>query len=63
MLSMPGTLLFLIDCIATSVSNLCGRSFSSSVLFLFVCVLSGDRGSTVVKVPCYKFEGRWFDPS
>ena len=22
-----------------------------------------DRGSTVVKVPCYKSEGRWFDPS
>jgi len=25
--------------------------------------LSGDRGSTVVKVLCYKSEGRWFDPS
>ena len=23
----------------------------------------GDRGSTVVKVLCYKTEGRWFDPS
>ena len=23
----------------------------------------GDRGSTVVKVPCYESEGRWFDPS
>ena len=23
----------------------------------------GDRGSTVVKVMCYKSEGRWFDPS
>ena len=22
----------------------------------------GDRGSTVVKVLCYKWEGRWFDP-
>jgi len=21
----------------------------------------GDRGSTVVKVLCYKIEGRWFD--
>jgi len=40
MLSMPGALLFLIDCIATSVSNLCGGSFSSSIQFLFVCVLS-----------------------
>jgi len=23
----------------------------------------GDRGSTLVKVLCYKLEGRWFDPS
>jgi len=23
----------------------------------------GYRGSTVVKVLCYKSEGRWFDPS
>jgi hypothetical protein len=23
----------------------------------------GDHGSTVVKVLCYKSEGRWFDPS
>jgi len=22
----------------------------------------GDRGSTVVKVLCYKSEGHWFDP-
>ena len=22
----------------------------------------GDRGGTVVKVLCYKSEGRWFDP-
>jgi len=26
-------------------------------------ILSGDRGGTVVKVLCYKSEGRWFDPS
>ena len=24
---------------------------------------SGDRGDTVVKVLCYKSEGRWLDPS
>jgi hypothetical protein len=23
----------------------------------------GDRGGTVVKVLCYKSEGRWFDPT
>ena len=34
-----------------------------------VCVISSscrlhvDRGGTVIKVLCYKSEGRWFDPS
>jgi len=28
-----------------------------------VFIISGDRGSTVVKVLCYKSEGRWFDSS
>ena len=31
--------------------------------FRTVYVYRGDRGSTVVKVLCYKSEGRWFDPS
>ena len=32
--------------------------------FLFILLTGqGDRGSTVVKVLCYKSEGRWFDPS
>ena len=26
-------------------------------------LIAGDRGSAVVKVLCYKSEGRWFDPS
>jgi len=26
-------------------------------------ILKGDRGGTVVKVLCYKSEGRWFDSS
>ena len=26
-------------------------------------ILYGDPSSTVVKVLCYKSEGRWFDPS
>jgi len=30
-----------------------------SLLFL----LAGYRGITMVKVLCYKSEGRWFDPS
>jgi len=55
-----------------------GTSLSASSLGLFwqfgilpFCVLifyshtidAGDCGGTVVKVLCYKLEGRWFDPS
>ena len=31
-------------------------------LLWFFSVIPGDRGSTVVKVLCYKSEGLWFDP-
>ena len=34
---------------------------SAYKLTLLICV-KGDRGGTVVKVLCYKSEGRWFDP-
>ena len=33
------------------------------MLFIVTIAYFGDRGSTVVKVLCYKSEGRWFDPS
>jgi len=33
------------------------------IVFIYVPNKRGDRGSTVVKVLCYKLEGRWFDPS
>jgi len=36
--------------------SLC-RVFQVSLYF------SGDHGSAVVKVLCYKSQGRWFDPS
>jgi len=32
-------------------------------IYLLQSYSMGDRGSTVVKVLCYKSEGRWFDPS
>ena len=32
-------------------------------LHLVHIYIHGERGSTVVKVLCYKSEGRWFDPS
>jgi len=37
------------------------RLFIYDYFFLILC--TWDRGSTVVKVLCYKLEGRWFDPS
>ena len=30
-------------------------------MYIYVHII-GDRGGTVVKVLCYKSEGRWFDP-
>ena len=36
---------------------------SRSAMINIPPLCSGDRGSTVVKVVCYKSEGRWFDPS
>ena len=47
------------------------RAFVVSSAVNFICDFNiftgtlplGDRGSTVVKVLCYKSEGRWFDPS
>ena len=36
---------------------------SSRAKFTFTFLTFWDRGSTVVKVLCYKSEGRWFDPS
>ena len=30
--------------------------------FFVLLVVYGDRGGTLVKVLCYKSEGRWFDP-
>jgi len=38
-------------------------STSSTRHFYVVLYKLGDCGSTVVKVLCYKSEGRWFDPS
>jgi len=42
---------------ATKFCSVAPNIFGSSVWNL------RDRGGTVVKVLCYKSEGRWFDPS
>ena len=37
-----------------------GRLYPQEIYLVLTSV--GDRGGTVVKVLCYKSEGRWFDP-
>jgi len=44
------------------VNNQLDTQFFMYVYFYSLHVSDGDRGSTVVKVLCYKSEGRWFDP-
>ena len=48
----------------TVVINVFESNFneSSCPINEYTCAL-WDRGGTVVKVLCYKSEGRWFDPS
>jgi len=41
----------------------CGTYTETELQYQYVIVTNGDRGSTVVKVLCYKSEGCWFDPS
>ena len=31
-------------------------------MYIYIYIYRRDRGGTVVKVLCYKSEGRWFDP-
>jgi len=42
--------------------DICGRCNALNI-FQYPPMRLGDRGSTVVKVLCYKSEGHWFDPS
>ena len=35
----------------------------NTLLKHYLITSDGDRGSTVVKVLCYKSKGRWIDPS
>jgi len=62
----PSSLLFVIPDVFTKKKYLC----FSSVFPCHICIVPlkksiviSSRGSTVVKVLCYKSEGRWFDPS
>ena len=44
-------------------SNLFVYSMRTAQFIKVLIYHLGDRGSSVVKVLCYKSEGRWFDPS
>jgi len=37
--------------------------YVNATVFTVTLLHVGDSGGTVVKVLCYKSEGRWFDPS
>jgi len=43
-------------------SNLLAVLFNICIKYKKLPISLGDRGSTVVKVLCYKSEGCWFDP-
>ena len=45
------------------INTLCGQNVEllNVKLVVHTCIVTGDRGGTVVKVLCYKSEGRWFD--
>ena len=48
-----------------NVAKICSRGdfAQKKPSYCSLQILLGDRGGTVVKVLCYKSEGRWFDPS
>ena len=50
----------LITCLIKRYTRRYARNTDS---FKFVLLVLGGRSITVVKVLCYKSEGRWFDPS
>ena len=49
------------SCIVFKVVNV--LSVTETLIFCTLQNQTGDRGSTVFKVLCYKSVGRWFDPS
>jgi len=49
-------------CVLLTVNMLCHVEVMFFKLVKKVLCLCGDRGSTVVKVLCYKSVGRWFNP-
>jgi len=50
-------------CAMVAVQLLVGLQYSFKYILSEYINKMGDRGSTVVKVLCYKSVGRWFDPS
>ena len=54
-----------ISCFSSLLQGVSGQKGENSEIEISLLSFSGigDRGSTVVKVLCYKSEGCWFDPS
>jgi len=55
------TLAYNADTTTTTTDN--NNNVTSITIISILSVNFGDSGGTVVKVLCYKSEGRWFDPS
>ena len=47
--------------LTTTCCDNCGPSLGINCIYIYIYIYI--YGSTVVKVLCYKSEGRWFDPS
>jgi len=54
---------FHVDCVHNVFVSVYSSYLVIPYIFMVMPCRLGDRGSTVVKVLCYKSEGRWFDPS
>jgi len=53
-------------CVCMYVMHVCMHVYRYVCICVYVCIYimyACDNGGTVVKVLCYKSEGRWFDPS
>jgi len=50
-------------CLCFSAQHACRIQRNYYYYYYYYYSTTGDHGSTVVNVLCYKSEGRWFDPS
>ena len=60
MLQISHTVLYAYICVYEKNIYMCMYVYIHIYIYIYIY---GDRGSTVVKVLCYKSEGRWLNPS